>query len=343
MLKLNNINKESSDAKLKDISLEIMPGKQVSIECSQAVSNLLVNIVLKKVEFSRGSIEAGDIHVIYDDETYYEYMRVKDYLNFFRKIYEKGSTVDEVMMHMGLRDLANLRIKKLTLCQKRRLSYARELLSFPDVLIIQEPLHNLDRESFTLVMQALLIMRNANVAILNTSTKLKDVLLTGDQVYRIDEDGITAFKSVADRRIQEINLLHEKVLLDNESEQEIDSNKLNEFKQFKINKIQAKLEDRILLIDPNEIDYIEVVQGVCQLSVKGERFNCPNSLSELEERLLHMGFFRSHRSYIVNLQRVCEVLTWSRNSYSLGLDDKSKSIVPLSKGRLPELKKILSI
>ncbi|MDR0435024.1 MAG: LytTR family transcriptional regulator DNA-binding domain-containing protein [Gracilibacteraceae bacterium] len=33
------------------------------------------------------------------------------------------------------------------------------------------------------------------------------------------------------------------------------------------------------------------------------------------------GFFRCHRSYIVNLQKVREIITWTRNSYGLILDD----------------------
>ncbi len=36
-------------------------------------------------------------------------------------------------------------------------------------------------------------------------------------------------------------------------------------------------------------------------------------------------------------------LIWTRNSYSLILDDKKKSTIPLSKGRIEEPKRILNI
>ena len=53
-------------------------------------------------------------------------------------------------------------------------------------------------------------------------------------------------------------------------------------------------------------------------------FVCALTLSELEVRLTGFGFFRCHRSYLVNLQRVREVITWTRNSFSLILDDERK-------------------
>ena len=66
-------------------------------------------------------------------------------------------------------------------------------------------------------------------------------------------------------------------------------------------------------------------------------------MNELEERLLPYGFFRCHRSYIVNLQKVREVITWTRNSYSLVLDDRAKSNIPLSKGKMAELKEMIGL
>ena len=98
-----------------------------------------------------------------------------------------------------------------------------------------------------------------------------------------------------------------------------------------------------MLFDPIEIDYIESEAGISNLNIRGEKFPCTMTLTELENNLECFGFFRCHRSYIVNLQKVREVITWTRNSYSLTLDDKRKSSIPLSKGKLAELKEILKI
>lgn len=108
-------------------------------------------------------------------------------------------------------------------------------------------------------------------------------------------------------------------------------------------KIPAKVGDKLILFDPTEIDYIESHEGVANLHVLQGIYACSMSLSDLEGRLKGFGFYRCHRSYLVNLQKVREVITWTRNSYSLILDDHSKSSIPLSKGKYDELKKIIGI
>lgn len=108
-------------------------------------------------------------------------------------------------------------------------------------------------------------------------------------------------------------------------------------------KIPAKVGDKLILFDPTEIDYIESHEGVANLHVLQGIYACSMSLSDLEGRLKGFGFYRCHRSYLVNLQKVREVITWTRNSYSLILDDHSKSSIPLAKGKYDELKKIIGI
>lgn len=110
-----------------------------------------------------------------------------------------------------------------------------------------------------------------------------------------------------------------------------------------IEKIPAKLENKILLFNPQEIDYIEAQDNNTYIYVNGQSFLCTYTISYAENKLKCFGFFRNHRSYLVNLQKVREVVTWSRNTFSLILNDKSKSSIPISKARLADLKKIINI
>ncbi|MDG0873430.1 LytTR family transcriptional regulator DNA-binding domain-containing protein [Paenibacillus thiaminolyticus] len=98
-----------------------------------------------------------------------------------------------------------------------------------------------------------------------------------------------------------------------------------------------------MLIDPLEMIYIESQDRVAHLHVQSGDYPCSMTLQELEQKLKPFGFFRCHRSYLVNLQRVREVIIWSRNSYSLVLDDEKKSTVPLSKSKYEEMKAIMGI
>lgn len=113
--------------------------------------------------------------------------------------------------------------------------------------------------------------------------------------------------------------------------------------QISFDKIPARIEDKIVLIDPLELNYIESQDGASQLHMHSGSLPCTMTLTELERKLKAFGFFRCHRSYLVNLQRVREVIIWSRNSYSLVLDDENKSKVPLSKNKYEEMKAIMGI
>lgn len=323
MFILNSLYKERNGTHIKGLQLEIFKAQIVSIECTDAISDLLIDLILGKEKPSKGSISqgfGGHTRVIFKEDAYYLDQTVHDYLNLFSKLMGNKTGLDEVMEKMGLLDLGHYKIKKLNYSQKRRLSFARELLSPPKVLIVQEPVSNLDRLSLNAIMEALNFLRENGTALLITASTLKDVIMTGSEVYRYDDEGL-------------LKINHEA-----SDDKDIKSDFI-----IKIEKIPAKMDERILLFDPFEIDYIECLQGDAILSVRCEQFPSTLSITELEQRLVTFGFFRSHRSYLVNLQRVREVVTWSKSSYSLCLDDKCKSNIPLSKGRLMDLKERLKI
>lgn len=185
----------------------------------------------------------------------------------------------------------------------------------------------MDRDGAKIIVENLEELSSKGTTVVITSVLFKDAIMVGEKIYRLDDDGLV-----------ELN--------NNKEEEEVDKDidgTTNKNQIYKIDKISAKVGERILLFDPTEIDYVESEQGISNLSIRGDKFPCNVSLADLEERLKYFGFFRCHRSYLVNLQRVREVITWTRNSYSLSLDDKTKSSIPLSKGRLEELKAILKL
>lgn len=114
-------------------------------------------------------------------------------------------------------------------------------------------------------------------------------------------------------------------------------------KPFNIGKIPANRDDRMILFHATEINYIESADGATLLYVDGEAYPCVMSLGQLEKRLQSFGFYRCHRSYLVNLQQVREIEAWTKDSYILKLDDSKGSKVPLSKNKFHALKKQLGL
>lgn len=338
MLEIKELYKEQGYNSIKDLDISINKGSSISIECSNDMSDLLMNLILGNETPAKGSIyfdevrnsdyikkNTSSIGVIFREEQFYEKMTIESYMKFFSEILNSKVDYKEVLLKFALLDIEKMKIKDLNYSQKRRLSFARERLKQPKYLIYQEPILNMDRDGAKIVIDNIDELLVSGCSVLITSVYFKDTIILGEKAYRLDEDGL-------------LELNNNAVEANNDTEELEDKNPI-----YKIEKISAKVDERILLFDPTEIDYIESEQGVSNLYIRGDKFPSTLSLTELEERLKYFGFFRCHRSYLVNLQRVREVITWTRNSYSLSLDDKVKSSVPLSKGRLEELKAVLKL
>ncbi|OAA93890.1 LytTR family transcriptional regulator DNA-binding domain-containing protein [Clostridium coskatii] len=335
MLEISELYKVKGDIVINNITFKVAKGNLINIECSDQISDLLIDLILDKEVPTKGKIyihgegnktyirkNMKHIGVVFRKEGFYENMTVKFYMKFYKNITNSKVNYKEIMVKLALIDIENTKINKLTYSQKRRLSFARELLKEPKFLIFQEPILNMDRYDAKLIIQSMDQLISGGAIVVNTSVSFKDILLLGGKSYSIDENGLKEIQG------------------EENSKEESDS---GDETVYKIEKIPAKIDERMILFDPMEIDYVESEQGVSNLNIKGEKFPCMLPLTELEKRLKHFGFFRCHRSYLVNLQRVREVVMWTRNSYSLSLDDKTKSSIPLSKGRMKELKDILNI
>lgn len=103
--------------------------------------------------------------------------------------------------------------------------------------------------------------------------------------------------------------------------------------EVRVCKIAAKAGDATLLLDPRDIDFIESANRVNYASVRGELYPTSLTMDELEAELGRFGFFRCHRSYIVNVQKVARVERYTRNTFNLVLSDAAHTSLPLSKGR----------
>ena len=70
---------------------------------------------------------------------------------------------------------------------------------------------------------------------------------------------------------------------------------------------------------------------VTTASVEGSS-NC-RTLEELSDQLDPETFWRAHRSYLVNIQHIREVVPWFKSSYQLRMDDPKKTEIPVSRNQ----------
>lgn len=111
-----------------------------------------------------------------------------------------------------------------------------------------------------------------------------------------------------------------------------------------LNKSSSKLviwkDDEILLLRSDEVFYFTKEQGnVIAVTTEG-RFKTKDTLDNWEDKLASYGFFRSHRSYLVNINKVRKMSPWFNNTYILKLRGVEEN-VSLSRSRVKEFKRII--
>jgi two-component system LytT family response regulator len=108
-----------------------------------------------------------------------------------------------------------------------------------------------------------------------------------------------------------------------------------------LNRVAVRKAGRFLVVDVRDIDWMEAREGGVLLHVGAEEHAVSRTLTELERRLDPSLFFRTHRSIIVNLDRVKELVPWFAGSHRLRLTTGAE--VDLSRSRAKELREILGL
>ncbi|MBV8208273.1 MAG: response regulator transcription factor [Acidobacteria bacterium] len=121
--------------------------------------------------------------------------------------------------------------------------------------------------------------------------------------------------------------------------------KMLESQQSSRNKVVLRSSGRLVLVDQNEICYSWIEDGVITVvlhsGAEGQS-NC-RTLEELLELLDPKLFWRTHRSYLVNINRIREVVPWFKSSYQLRMDDKKQAEVPVSRAQTKRLRELFNL
>jgi len=107
-------------------------------------------------------------------------------------------------------------------------------------------------------------------------------------------------------------------------------------------RIPVQKDGRTVLVDGEAIVYAVAARGYASLKLADDRVLVSFSLNELERRL-QGHFFRVHRSYLVNLRYVRELVPDFRGSLVLVLNDRQRSRVEVSRRHAPELRRRLGL
>jgi two-component system response regulator LytT len=113
---------------------------------------------------------------------------------------------------------------------------------------------------------------------------------------------------------------------------------LTEQKRF-LERIAVRSQERILVIDVQDIETVSAEAGRVSILIGDKSYPTNYTLNELQERLNPETFFRAHRSAIVNLAKIEEIIPWFAGSYKIKLTTGKE--VELSRIQATELRKII--
>ncbi|WP_337100441.1 LytTR family transcriptional regulator DNA-binding domain-containing protein [Paenibacillus sp. YIM B09110] len=284
-----------------------------------------------------GSVAVKQVGFCTLDEGLYERLKVREYLSFWAELHEVQASLAELLSIIGLAGKAHERISKLSYSEKRLLSFVRSVVHDPAIIVWEDPEQNLDLESCIIVRRLIDELIRRDKAILVTCATLEQAHSISNTIFRLTGSGLVPVSVPEQTETIETN-----ADVDDGEPETFNSSELSD-QALRLAKLMVKTEDKYVFIDPREIHYIESNEGITCVHTKEGSFPCAWTLAELEDKLRPFRFYRCHRSYIVNLDRLTELIVWSRNSYSLVLSDDRKSRIPLSKGKFEELKTIVGL
>jgi two-component system LytT family response regulator/two-component system response regulator LytT len=109
-------------------------------------------------------------------------------------------------------------------------------------------------------------------------------------------------------------------------------------------KILVKSGGRSLIVDAQDIVYATIKDGIITIAtstVEGE--SNYKTIEELHSNLDPDTFWRVHRSHLVNINRIREVIPWFKSSYQLRMDDKRGTEIPVSRVQTKRLRALLKL
>ncbi len=110
------------------------------------------------------------------------------------------------------------------------------------------------------------------------------------------------------------------------------------------NKLLVRSGNRNFIVDASELIYATIEDGLITVVATGiEGQSNYRTIEELQSNLDPATFWRVHRSYLVNINRIKEVIPWFKSSYLLRMDDKKQTEIPVSRVQTKRLRALLKL
>lgn len=328
MITIRNLRQIDSEKSLLEIpALDLRAGEMTAFvgEIGSGISELFKVLVGKlRPTFGEVQVLGMDPHRELDrlkdrigilnlENQLYERFSVRANLELHCRLYgQPAENVAEALESVGLRDHAEVRVDRLSDSLARRLALARCLAHRPNIFYLFQPTLGCDQATISIFADVLVELAEKDRTVLIFDHAESNLMKVCTNVYRLDQGRLVQDAPDASLAWQAASF-----------------------------KIPVKQDGRIALLDPSKILYI-AVEGEQTFIFTSEGGTASHlNIGDLEKRLANKGFFRAHRGYLVNLQYVNAVIPYTRDSFTLTLDNTPPVEIPLSKKSAQKLRRLL--
>ncbi len=107
-------------------------------------------------------------------------------------------------------------------------------------------------------------------------------------------------------------------------------------------KLLIRNANRNFIVDAQDVIYATIDNGLITLvAANVEGHSNYRTIEDLQANLDKETFWRVHRSYLVNIHKIKEVVPWFKSSYQLRMDDKKHTEIPVSRVQTRRLRELL--
>jgi two-component system LytT family response regulator/two-component system response regulator LytT len=109
-------------------------------------------------------------------------------------------------------------------------------------------------------------------------------------------------------------------------------------------RLAIKVGERFLLVQADDVIFASLADDVITVAA-GKHVGTSNyrTLDELQERLDPGVFFRVHRSHLVNINKIKEIVPWFNRNYILRMKDEKATEIPVSRTQTRRLREYLKL
>ena len=120
--------------------------------------------------------------------------------------------------------------------------------------------------------------------------------------------------------------------------------RMMESRQIRRDQVAVKVGERFLLVQAEEIIYASLADESINI-VTGQVSGTSNyrTLDELQARLDPEVFWRVHRSHLVNINKIKEIVPWFSRNYILRMKDTKSTEIPVSRAQTKRLREYLKL